>query len=170
MYTLSATARDALPRHFANIEERCRHYGPEEHPASVALQASSLGRQLCLSRRASHCSFVDIGVGFRPRRPGPHDAQCSVTSSIIFACNLEDANSVQACCYHKQRRTRDVGYDSRTSLSARRASPSSTWGWPAVVIILQSFHVLRKFTIFIALCVRHLGCLVALNTTITIVL
>ena len=54
-------------------------------------------------------------------------------------------------------------------LSVQGAPPSSTCGWPSVVIILQSFPVLRKFTIFIALCVRHLGCLVALHTTITII-
>ena len=76
--------------------------------------------------------FVDIGAGF-PARPGPHCAQCSVTSGIMLARNLKAVDRVtqcrRGCCDDAGRKY--VGYEARLGRSGSlrgRASPSSTCG------------------------------------------
>ena len=84
--------------------------------------------------------FVDIGAGF-PARPGPYCAQCSVTSGIMLARNLEAVDRVaqcrRGCCDDAGRKY--VGYEARLRHSGSlRGAPLHL---RPVVGILQSFHV-----------------------------
>ena len=59
-----------------------------------AAQVDSAVRNCIRSVMRLFSSFVDVGAGLSAR-PGPHDAQCSVTSGIGLAWNFEAAESVR---------------------------------------------------------------------------
>ena len=104
-------------------------------------------------------TFVDIGVGF-PAHPGPHCAQCSVTSGIMLAWNFEAADSEQAWLLSQTTAGHEhvehgVGFGPQCEVCL--SIFDLWWAFCRVSVSAAIEVLLRKFTFHIALRMSHLG-------------